>query len=464
MWAAIIPPWLAPDEPSHFTYVAHLVENGRIPDPDAFDNRYSDYSPEVSELCVMTLCAEVSRIGGPVRRSRLPVLYDYAPARTLNLPLEQRRSAGGSSASPYPPFYYLFASLFYRAAYSAPIIDRLLASRVASCLLSSGCAVFAYLFAFEVRRSRAWGRSVGLSLALMPMHAFIGSTVNNDAAFFLVSAALCWLMVRAMLAPELTIRSAVALGITSGALLLTKHTSAPLVGMAGLVTLGGLWRSREGHRHFSRKAAVSVIAFGTALVGTAGTWLLFRRFLPGTPGTAARPGVVQIVTGQAQAAHSLSEYFSDLSVRGWPYVEWLFLQTYWGVFGWLEHYMPMAAYKTVAWVLAGGLIGLMARIALRRDERWLSVTWLIMIVGNVALLFLAADYFMAFATRGQSYGMQGRYFFATLTPVLFLAVSGLSFMLGDRPLVLRLVPIGMGALQSTALMTVLHAYYAVRTP
>ncbi len=63
-WAALTPPWMSPDEPQHFAYVAHLVENGEIPDPAVPDPRYQQHSPEYDQSCDLTLCSQLSGLGG----------------------------------------------------------------------------------------------------------------------------------------------------------------------------------------------------------------------------------------------------------------------------------------------------------------------------------------------------------------------------------------------------------------
>jgi hypothetical protein len=466
IWATLIPPWLAPDEFAHFSYISHLIENGRIPNDHEPDTRYPPITPEADALCSATFCSDLSTLGSapghPTRREALPYEHDFAAARMYSLPPAQRKTSGAGPGTNYPPLYYLYAAAFYGTVHSAPVVDRLLAVRVGTAFLTSLCAVFAYLFALELRRDHAWGRCLGLCVALMPMHAFIGSSVNNDAAFFATTAALCWLSARVWLVPSLTLQLVGSLGLVCGLALLSKPTTVPVVVVTVLVLAVRLLRdankSRPLTREFLRDALRLGGVFLAGIVLSEGSWVLFRK-LSSVPKPATAPGMVGVVLGGA--TNSLSQYFVHLQGRGSEYYYWLFVKSFWGQFGWLEVDMPPQVNNAICWVLAVALVGWLARLLLNRGERLSNVLLLFAMPLNVVVLFLAADYINCYALTGRPYGMQGRYFFGALIPFLYAVAAGLGVWARSAPVVLRLIPAGMLLVQASALAQILRKYYGL---
>lgn len=463
-WAALTPPWLAPDEPSHFSYVTHLVENGEVPDQSALDMRYPEFSREYQESCDLTLCTTISGFGhgfGP--RQLLPLEHDYARARALRFHGDLRKNQAGSSASAYPAFYYAIASLPYRALYNEPILTRLLGVRAVSGWLSALACAFGYLFAFEITRSRLWGRSVGLSLAFMPMHAFIGSAVNNDAAMFAGTSALWWLLARMWFANQVRLASAFVLGAVAGVSILGKPTAAPLVVPAALLVVAKAIRPNK-RWELQPRAAAPIACFAAGLLLTQVFRYLYRstRVAAATVTTATGAGagksdVVKALLGEAN--YSLGDYLQHLYSRGWTYFNWLFVKTFWGNFGWLEVFLSDTTYATIGVLLVACAGGLAVRLWIRPAERKTIAVLLAAVAFNCAALFLAADYAMAYSVRGTTYGMQGRYFFGTLGPFMLLLVIGACGLLGERAWVLRTAPLLIVVLHIASVMAMLHAFY-----
>jgi Predicted membrane protein (DUF2142) len=460
-WAAITPPWLSPDEPAHFTYVAHLVENREIPQPFVWDARYPALSQEYRRSCELTHCWKLSALGGGRRQmSSLPLSYDYDSAREYRLDSELRKTGSGSTASEYPPLYYAIASLPYRAFYHHPVLIRALGVRAASAWLSALACAFGYLFAYEFYKSRLWGRAVALSLAFMPMYAFIGGSINNDAAMFAGTSALWWLLARTWVATEFHLTTAFMIGAVAGVSMLGKTTAAPLVVLAGLLVAAKALRRADGWRWHPR-AAIPMAMFALGFALTEGSWYLYRttHTLVAPVVGPGRPGIWKIVLGEAQ--YSVGDYLRELYIRGWDYFNWLFVKSFWALFGWLEIYLPETAYTAIGVVMAASALGLVVRFWIRPAERAVVACLLAAILFNAAVLLFAADFVMAFAIRGSTYGMQGRYFFGTLVPFMLLLIVGLCGLLGERAWVLRTAPLLAVILQITSFLTMLETYYGV---
>jgi hypothetical protein len=462
-WAALTPPWMTPDEPQHFAYVAHIAENGAIPHPDRWDARYPNHSVEYEQSCTTTLCSRISGLGrGPGELRFYPLQHDYARARAVVGTPRERRTASGSSAVTYPPLYYLIVSLPYRLAYEAPILTRLLMMRALSAFMSAWGCVFGYLLAYEVHRSRAWGRALGLCLSLMPMYAFIGASLNNDALMFSATSALCWLLVRAW-RNGLSVRLATALGAASGIALLSKPTGAPVVLFAGLSVLWLGCPSLTELRRFRLGELKRWSVFAAALLLSEGVWLFYRRAtaLPAAGGGDPNAiGPLQIVFGQGR--FSWWDYVVDVTTgRGPVYYDWLFMRTFWGCFGWLEIFLSDTTYSAIYIITLLACGGLVWRVVKKPDERKMLLALTAMVAANVVLLFMSADYVLSFATKGRTYGMQGRYFYGTLAPLLLLMSNGVSWLFRDHSLIVRLIPLPMLVLQCLSILGMLNAYYAV---
>ncbi|HKO91850.1 MAG TPA: DUF2142 domain-containing protein, partial [Polyangiaceae bacterium] len=399
VWACIIPPWVGPDEASHFTYVAHIVENEELPHFGPYSKDYPNHSLEVTRSCWQTFCDRISALAAPRVRelNYFPVSHDYRVAREyLESDPEARKSRAGSTATDYPPFYYLFATLFYRVFSAAPVLSRLVALRVATALLSALTAVFAYLMVFEARRDRSLASIVGTMVALTPMSSFVGGCVNNDAAMLAATGALCWLTARYSKSEVMSIGQGAWLGGVAGLVFLTKPTGAPVVLLAlAYFFLRAVFAPRGASL---RERCAGLTAFVLVLCALEGGWH-WSRSLTSPTGTGGAPelGVFGVLLGRAP--YSFRTYLNDLFVaRGDWYFWWLF-KSFWALFGWQEIALRERIYAVILVASLIGICGFIysaARGRFSAIELWIAVA----IIGHVAGLFLARDYLLSFATSG----------------------------------------------------------------
>jgi len=479
LWAVITPPWQAPDETAHFTYIQHLVEQREIPRRQ--NTPYPLASVEEVTSRDLTLFRGLTGAGTSQGGTLpyLPITYDYYAARAYQSSGTNRWSQAGGSATPYPPLYYFFGAIPYAVFRDAPILTRLFAIRCVTAILGALSCVFAYLLAYELRRTRRWGWALGLAMALMPMYAFITATVNNDVAMNLCATALIWLIVRAVPREDLSRPLALAVGLTSGMALLTKPAILPVVAIAGIVVYGKLLAGLRLSWNQAREAALNFGTYAISLLALYMPWLLFRARHYGDIGFAAVP--VRVLTRfltetpvAASSAHlsvglppfavsdfSLWDYLSYEKGLGWRYFHDLFFRTFWGDFGWLDapladrFYLPLIA----VYALAG--VGLLSQIFRQPTRRPILLVLLGIVAAQTIFLFIGVDWFEGFVVRGKGLGLQGRYFFPVLAPLLFLLLSGWDYLWGSRPAGLRIALAGMLALQLIALATMLTRYYGV---
>lgn len=481
-WVVVIPPWQAPDEPDHFTYVSFIVEQGKIFHPPL--SSYPPYSKEVTDSWGLTLFGEIASAGiaRPPNLLYLPHVYDYRTARDYEAPHQDRLSNAAGRATPHPPLYYLLVAMPYWLLHNAPVLSRLFAVRCGSATLGALSCVFGYLLAYEFRRERRWGWALGLCMALLPMYVFLTSTVNNDVGMDLFATALIWLIVRVWRQDGLSRPLAFTLGLASGLTLLTKATVYGIVLVAGIVLLVKMIpivRAQIG------RAWLALPALGMYAVGVIigyGPWALFHRryygdvgfgaiplsslfrFLTGVSHVAAGPPVTSDATVASLLAvpqYSLLSYLKYEQGRGWEYFRVLLVNTFWGEFGWLDTPMPDRAFTLIILFYAICGVGLLIQLVLQPRRRRILLLLMGLIVAQMIFLFLVVDYYQSFARTGGEFGLQGRYFFPVLAPLLLLLLSGWDHLWREHPLALRLAPVAMLALNLVGLATLLARYYGV---
>jgi len=479
LWAVITPPWQAPDEVAHFTYIQHMVEQREIPRRQ--DTPYPLTSVEEVRSLDLTLFRDLTSAGTDRARALpyLPIAYDYGIARSYRSSGTDRWSQAGGTATPYPPPYYFFGAIPYIIFRDAPILTRLFAIRCATAILGALSCVFAYLLAYELRRARRWGWALGLAMAWMPMYAFVTATVNNDVAMDLCATALIWLIVRIVPRDYLSRPLALAVGVTSGMALLTKPAILPVVAIAGIVVCSKLLAGLRSSWDQARGAALDFGIYATSLLALYLPWLLFRLRHYGDIGFAAVPVTLlaHFANGTMVAASSLHpsggvstfavrsfslwDYLIHEKARGGSYFYDLFFRIFWGNFGWLDapladrFYGPIVAF----YALAG--VGLISQIFQQSARRSTLLLPLGIVAAQAIFLFIGVDWYEGFVVRGEGFGLQGRYFFPILAPLLFLLLSGWDHLWGGRPVGLRIALTGMLALQLIALATMLTRYYGV---
>lgn len=484
IWAVVVPPWQAPDEPDHYVYAAHIGEQYQIPHPPFEKAPY--YSTEVTTSWMNTFLGGISGVGASSGHDLpyLPVAYDYRTARDYEAPHQDRLSSAGARATSYPPLYYLLEAIPYRLLRGAPLLSRLYAMRLITATLGALSCVFAYLMAYELRCQRRWGWTLGLCMALMPMYVFATSTINNDAAMYLGVTALIWLLIRIYQRNTVSRSLTFALGLVSGLSLLAKPTVFPLTFLAGSLILikifpaiRAFWlRAREeflalgayaagGLMIYSPWVAFSLYYYGNIGFATVPATALFRLFSGAAPVAAASNPVAAAIptTSAPLSVISLSSLWSYLQFKqdgGWDHYHWLLIRSFWGNFGWLDAPMPDWIFRPIGIFYLVGIAGLAIQLALQPARRRGLLLLLSLVVAQALFIFVVIGYWES-ARIGSDIGLQGRYFFPILAPLLFLLLSGWDHLLGERPFALRVAPYLMLALNLVGLATLLSRYYGV---
>ncbi|MFA6004052.1 MAG: DUF2142 domain-containing protein, partial [Elusimicrobiota bacterium] len=300
-----------------------------------------------------------------------------------------------------PPLYYAGAALWLLPVRSASPAFQVHWLRLFSTLLH--LLALACLWAMV----RAWlpaGAAAGAlaAAALLPMFAFIGASVSNDALANLAGAGLLWFWFAQRRQPS-GAGQALRLGLAAGLALLAKATlAAPVFCM--LLERLWVWRREQGARSAARRGALLVGA-GAAVCGA----LLVRNLA---------------LYGDVWGLSRIGAY--DQQAFGWSRLPlWLelFFQSFWGRFGWMTQPLPGWCYVLFLAVSLLSGLGLLAdRSRMFRDEGRLLLA--------VFAAALAQNFWYGFLLTSQP---QARYSFVALAAWAPLFCGGLGYWLERLP-------------------------------
>ncbi|MCA9986531.1 MAG: DUF2142 domain-containing protein [Anaerolineales bacterium] len=401
LYAALTPPWQAPDEPAHYNYIRQLAE-GDFPVIEA-----GDYDQAYQAMAID------ARFDG----------YDVSEFEYEDW---------------QPPLYYLIQTPFFLLS-----DGDLLVLRLVSVVMGAGVVLLAYRIArmllLEEQKYLALG--IAAFVALVPQHVAVLASVNNDALAELLIAAILYVLVGWLTYVNPRARRAVSsrlwwLGVLLGLGLLTKGTvylMVPVVAGAMLWLYWGNW---------SGLGWAAVRTLGPAFLLGAIWWvrniLVYNGLDP-----LAMAAHNDVVLGQPRTSEWVATY-------GFWGVVWRFLRTtfnsFWGQFGWMAAPLPGWMYLVLVLFTLVTLGGLIYLLATRRSlvDRPLNPTeirevgqaqrigvMMAALFGLTILLYLG--YNLTYVQH------QGRYLFPALIPMGL----GLGLAWGTllRPVVVRYPPL-----------------------
>lgn len=295
-FALLVPAWQAPDEPGHVEYACLMAQLGRTP-------AKADRSPALQQEILASLA-----------RHRFWQRADAAtpdplPAAFLDDPFLAR---SGQQVGDEPPLFYRLPAALCRSG--RPVEAVLRSMRLMGALLF-GLTAAATAWAWQPTpaqgRSSAvpFGLQHGLTMALLPMPAFIAGSANNDSlALFAATAAFAY-TVRAQ-RQGWTPGRALATAALAALALASKKTAlflAPwLLWMALGPATGRMVRSPRGRRALlAGLAAAAALAIALLLPsGAASGWRGLRPWAapPRVPVQTAADGWAGLVGGGEASA------------------------------------------------------------------------------------------------------------------------------------------------------------------
>jgi 4-amino-4-deoxy-L-arabinose transferase-like glycosyltransferase len=431
VWTCVVPAFQAPDEQSHFAYVQSLGARHALPgdtDRPAFSTQMQQGIDAVNS----------NQVAAQLQVD--PEWSDQVERRWLATQARAASDDGGGPnlASTYPPTAYAWEAIGYEAASSGTVFDELLGARLMSALWIPVTVLATWLLAGEVfGRRRALQTATAAVPALLPMFAFIASSVSPDGMMYALWTLALWLGVRCVrrgvpLADGAAFFAVVGLACT------VKTTSYALLPAALLVAVLGLLARRPWRIGGLLRLAAAIVV---PLAVTLGAWVVGAR--AGDRAVAAQ--ITESSSSGATAGTNWRELLSyvwqyylprlpfqqryTVPPGGYPLLQ-VWITQAWGAFGWLEVKFPPWVYRVLGVltmsVFAGGLAALMGA---RRQVEW-------RVVAFVALVFLAllgglhwTDYHQL--ESGTLGFMQGRYMFPAIG-IFGLALGGAVSLLPER--------------------------------
>ncbi|WP_454859824.1 DUF2142 domain-containing protein [Promicromonospora soli] len=418
LWAALAPPFRAPDEPQHVNSVLRLAYGGGWPAAgEALVSPAVDVARAQAELATDLPGRHFDRVDAPPFMAIPPVPDRDRPVVDAGNALADPLPAGTSTRhlpktavdqmTQHPPLYYAVAALVLRGTGLAEARwdHQLLALRLFDVALLLPVPLLAAAAARRLSGSRPAALVAASFTLFVPQAGHIMGSVTNDALVTLSGAVITYLCV-VVLGGDLRARTAVWLGLALGVGLLTKVMVAfalPMVAAAYLVAPGSRARRLRG----------TLLAGAVALV--VGGWWWLRNLL--VLGTVQPVGI------------------PDRFAEGEPAGLWHFLRTgvtlltrsFFGNFGWLELRIPDGVFWTAAVTI--GVLAVIAMVRLPDTRRAVGV--LLMLPAALWLAVLVNTW-PDYQETGLIIAVQGRYLFAGLAALSVTTALGAAALLGPR--------------------------------
>lgn len=391
-WVFLTPIFQVPDEPSHFSLVQFVAENNRRPHPRR----------EVVTPAETMRAAEIVNFDWKINH---PVWRGYTANWQDSMHRLDRSLGKQTIANDYqtslkrPPAYYWLAWPFYRLGGSS-FLGRFYAVRGLSVLLHLGTVWLAYL---------TGGLAVAALVAFQPMFSFIAAGVHYDPLAVLITTAFIYLIFkprrRLSLLPALT-------GVLAKPDLI-------------ILPFFWLWRFFKKKRWLLWAALVGVILAFAAIAGPLDKLIIATDKYDRLLYLTNLNEYVSLAAGTD--FRQLGRY---LLVAGPAHLAQIF-PWYWGTFGWLEASLPAGVFTTLKLAVLMSLLGWLKYIHHYGLPRKLGFFLGFVLVHAAGVVI---NDFRFFASRGEIYGIQGRYFFPAIVPQMILLTFGWRQWLAEKVL------------------------------
>ena len=341
----------------------------------------------------------------------------------LALPTAQAVAAAGPSGvyGSMPPFGYIphiLISMLFPAEHTT-LVERF------GSLLSGIVAIWA---AFKTGKllfpqSRLYAIALPLLMVFHPQYVFVNAYANNDSLMSAAASVAIYLTVLS-LKEGLSITRTAWLGVALAVIAVSKYSGLCVLPVVLIFMVLAGWLNNSSARNMSLNMAVLALL---PVVLTSG--LFVRNCLE--------------FNGDWLGTHTMYKTWADtfhIETRGqvslWRTIKdglwWRqVFDSFWGVFGYQNRYLPTKVYDTYLFLVLAGIAGLSMQAFRKCRELAGSVTndraryvepaiWTMMFI-----VFAANVFAMVYAASVNLGGPQGRYLFATELPVMALLLAGM---------------------------------------
>ncbi len=366
-WSVAVPIFEAPDEPMHWDVARYIHDHSRL--PVYASDMVEGNQPPLYYL----LIAPVS--GGTSQPTPRPGVLTH-----------------GIPMNACPPRAFKDCPSDLRKFLSIRF------ARLITAFISLTTVLFIYLAAFEATYSRYTGLLAGGLTAFLPQFTFRGMNISNDALVTMTCAIVTYLLIR-LLRRGFSWRVGWAACICVSLAMLSKVSAIICFPVLAVVLVAGARRWGE------RALRLCMIPCGLLLTVP---WLARNQILYGDL-LAAGKSMLSTVPFLVEKKSIWSSYFLDPFPR-------MLAQSFVGVFGWMEIYLPTWFYTIFAILGIAGFAAIFYGLAIRKVDPRIVVT-----LGALLLLAIASVVQLNLTFTQP----QGRYLFPALSSIMLLLTLGL---------------------------------------
>ncbi len=428
LWLSVIPLWHTPDEQAHFAQVQNTAE-GNIP----------------GVLSTSREVVESEKILNVFRDERGNNSFTYHPEYKIeyrkksfegryekeikDINKSERKKLVKNEASGYPPLYYYFSAIGYKIVYSGSIIDRVFFVRFWQNIIYLLTIYVYYHLARSFFKSKVLIFSFLTFISFLPMSSFVGAGVTSDNLMNLLFPL-----------PILVGVKVVKNGVKISYLIifLMVFTLGFLTKPHFIITIPILAFSILIRKIIEKRVRVLFIYLLLFV------FLLCIYYSQGILAFINNGEIESIVPDVGKS----SLLISRISLSG--AIDYLFItlqKTYretlpwfWGVFRWLSFTLNRRYYRFFNFLLVVSAITLFMRVSLKiKSKKKISKDNLAeaFLYSSVAIYFAAITFwdYLFFLSHGFSLGMQGRYYFPVLFPIVFFIFKNISALLRKEVLI-----------------------------
>lgn len=418
IFASVIPPWQAPDEPLHYDYIHYLsIEKkwpvlGKVAICRQVKNSLRGYyfSPIISEKMPYRLKKDLDipeNYSGPTK-------HDTRTSKYGMILKFNGKGRAPNQIIQHPPLYYIIGAFFYLLFLKfLSFTAQIWFLRIFSVILGFATVYIGWLSAkllFEKQPFLQYAL-VGF-LALQPMFGYIFSVINNDSLTIFLFSFLFYLMVLTV-KEGMTQKRLYLIAIIFSLGMLTKVTF--IISLPAIIFVLVFAQKKSQWPVYLIASVISFVIFGWWYIRLL---MVYGTFLP------------RIDFYQPNPANGLA----NVSLLGYliftPFKNKIF-SSFWGSFGWLRLRYPYRInfiLKYMTFLVMTGL-GLEIVIGFFRKIKWnYEMKLMILSVGLVVLLLVSIliPSWSGARKTGFIEGVQGRYLFPLMIPLAYLLVLGVN--------------------------------------
>lgn len=444
-WIGLTPLWHFPDEQAHFGQIAYFAENDKREAGN--DLTYEIYLSEIILQTNRNWAGNNRYTYNP--KYNIPYTDSYigrGEETIKNLPVEKRGDMVKIESTFYPPAYYLIPTYIYKIFYSTDLFTRVFLVRISNILYSVLITIIAFKIFTDVFKKRLYVLVATLVLVFQPMFSFVQAGINSDNLFNLLFMISIFLSIKVL-------QNGMKIKYYFGIILLF------------LVTL---YTKPQAYFLF---IPFSLLIFYFLIIMK--SWKIFISMILLTLATFS-PIILRAIKG-VQFLPDIgfnNSHLLEISVGN--HFIWSLKHTYrevlpwfWGVFRWLSFTLPRMVNRVLNYFVLFSVMGVIIYIFKAIKKRKLTEDLIVLLF----FIWVVLGYFLAITvwnyiftkTHGFSFGIQGRYYFPVIVPIIGILVYGVKSITSSnsfRRTLLILVGIGIIFVHEIGLLNLLLSYYS----